>query len=241
MFTCMILNATNVKLSVLSCFLLPTCCTVNKISSNIQSKMEYNSCNVDLILPITFLQYSFLEQERTLPLEAEVEKLQVNASDFLHIETMLKKLKRKRGIVGFGFLKPIVHEVAALRKTLASGFSNIKAAMHSLFTSKCSSGCSEDGTIVLRKHFSDLVDKVSKLGMLDITLKAFQEGLITDEIKNIVLSVNGTSEGMKANILLSAIKERIKGDPSAFDTFIKILRSESAYEHLADKLATKLV
>ena len=238
----MILNATNVKLGVLSCFLLLTCCTVNKISSNIQSKMEYNSCNVDLILPTTFLQYSFLEQERTLPLEDEVEKLQVNASDsLLRVETKLKKLKRKRRIVGFGFLKPIVREVAALRKTLASGFSNIKAAMHSLFTSKCSSGCSEDGDIVLRKHFAELVDKVSKLGMLDITLKAYQEELITDEIKNIILSVNGASEGVKANILLSAIKERIKGDPSAFDTFVKILRSEPAYEHLADKLATKLV
>ena len=198
--------------------------------------MEYNSCNVDLKLPTTFLQYSPLEQERTLPLEAEVEKLQVNASDsLLHIETMLKKLKRKRRI---GSLKPIVREVAALRKTLASGFSNIKAAMRSLFTSKCSSGCSEDGDIVLRKHFSDLVDKVSKMGMLDITLKAYQEKLITGEIRNTVLSVNGTSEGVKANILLSAIEGRIKGDPSAFDTFVEILRSEPAYEHLAEKLTS---
>ena len=33
----------------------------------------------------------------------------------------------------------------------------------------------------------------------------------------------------EANVLLSAVQEKMKTDPSAFDTFIKILRSERAY------------
>ena len=50
--------------------------------------------------------------------------------------------------------------------------------------------------------------------------------------------MNGTSEGIKAHLLLSAIEGRIRSDPSAFDTFVDILRSEPAYEHLAEKLTS---
>ena len=200
-------------------------------------KIVYNFCNVDYLTalletPTPFLQY--LAHETTPPLEAEVETLQIDATDsFLRIEAKLKKLRKKRRIAGF--LKPIVHEVAALRKKLVSGFASIKDAIRSLFTSKRSS---EDGHTVIREHFHELVDAVSQLGMLDITLKAYSKGLITDEVKNTVLSMNGASEGVKANILVSAIKQHIKGDPSAFNTFVEILRSEPAYKHLADKLTS---
>ena len=203
-------------------------------------QIVYNSCNVDnlaalLETPTPFLQH--LAQETTLPLEDELGTLQADATDsFLRIESRLKKLKKKKRIAGF--LKPIIHEVAALRKKLTSGFTNITDAIRSLFTSKRSFGYSEDGHTVIREHFHELVDAVSRLGMLDVTLQAYSKGLITDEVKNTVLSVNGTSEGVRANILVSAIKERIKGDPSAFDAFVEILRSEPAYKHLADKLTS---
>ena len=206
-------------------------------------KLVYNSCDVDYLAalletPTPFLQY--FAHETTPPLEAEVETLQTDATDsFLRIEAKLKRLKRlkKEGRIA-GFLKPIVHEVAALRKKLVSGFTNIKDAMRSFFTSKRSFGCGEDGDTVIREHFHELVDAVSQLGMHDITLEAYSKGLITDEVKNTVLSMNGTSEGVKANILVSAIKQRIKGDPSAFNMFVEILRSDPAYKHLADKLTS---
>ena len=102
-------------------------------------------------------------------------------------------------------------------------------------------GCSEDGHTAIREHFHVLVDAVSKMGMIAITVMAYSKMLITDEVKNFVLSVNGTSEQVKANILVSAIEERIKGDPSAFNTFVEILRLEPAYKHLADKLTSELL
>ena len=111
-------------------------CTLHEVVINVvvQSQFQhliqivYNSCNVDnlaalLETPTPFLQY--LAQETTLPLEDELETLQADATDsFLRIEPMLKKLKKKKRIAGF--LKPIIHEVAALRKKLASGLTNIK-------------------------------------------------------------------------------------------------------------------
>jgi len=53
-------------------------------------------------------------------------------------------------------------------------------------------------------------------------------------------AANGTNLGTKAHDLLSAIQEWIKTDPSAFDVFVGILRSEPAYQHLADKLTSDL-
>ena len=94
-------------------------------------QIVYNSCNVDnlaalLETPTPFLQH--LAQETTLPLEDELGTLQADATDsFLRIESRLKKLKKKKRIAGF--LKPIIHEVAALRKKLTSGFTNITDAI----------------------------------------------------------------------------------------------------------------
>ena len=75
------------------------------------------------------------------------------------------------------------------------------------------------------------------MGMLQLTAKAYSRDLITSEIKGVILSGKST-EFKEANVLLSAIQEKNKTDPSAFDTFIEILRSEPAYEHLADMLQT---
>ena len=99
-------------------------------------QIVYNSCNIDYLAalletPTPFLQY--LAHETTPPLEAEVETLQTGATDsFLRIEAKLKKLQKNRRIAGF--LKPIVHEVAALQKKLVSGFTSIKDAIRTIFT-----------------------------------------------------------------------------------------------------------
>lgn len=103
---------------------------------------------------------------------------------------------------------------------------------------KHSSSYGGDGSTAIQKHFAELWEALSELGMLEVTAKAYTKGLITGEVKKTISSVNGTSEEIKAHLLLSAIEGRIRSDQNAFDTFVDILRSESAYEHLADKLTS---
>ena len=104
-------------------------------------------------------------------------------------------------------------------------------------SSSHSSSCPRGGYTAIQKHYDELLGALANMGMLQLTAKAYSRDLITNEIKSIILSGKST-EFKEANILLSAIQEKIKTDPSAFDTFIEILRSEPAYEHLADMLQT---
>ena len=90
----------------------------------------------------------------------------------------------------------------------------------------------------IQEHFDELWGAISKLAMLEVTTKAYWKGFITSEVKDTIFSVNGTSVGLKADILLSAIQERIKTDQSAFDPFVEVLRSEPVYGRLTDKLAS---
>ena len=147
------------------------------------------------------------------------------------------KLKRRVNIAGH-LKKKIVSQLGTLQKTLVSGLANIKDAIRSLFTSKHSSSYGGDGYAAIQKHFDELWGALSELGMLEITAKVYAKGWITREVKKTIFSENGTSEGRKADLLLSAIQERIRSDQSAFDTFVEILRSEPAYNFLADKLTS---
>ena len=104
-------------------------------------------------------------------------------------------------------------------------------------SSSHSSSCPRGGYTAIQKHYDELLGALANMGMLQLTAKAYSRDLITNEIKSIILSGKST-EFKEANILLSAIQEKAKTDPSAFDTFIEILRSEPAYEHLADMLQT---
>ena len=158
----------------------------------------------------------------------------IAADSLSRIEAKLKKKKRIAGHLK----KKIVSQLGALQKTLVSGLANIKDAIRNLFISKRSSSYGGDGYAAIQEHFDELWGAISKLGMLEVTAKAYSKGLITGEVKDIIFSVNGTSVGVKANALLSAIQEQIKTNQSAFDTFVDILRSEPAYQHLADMLTS---
>ena len=98
------------------------------------------------------------------------------------------------------------------------------------------SSCTGDGYTAIQEHYDKLLGALTNMGMLEVAAKAYAKGLITPEIRDSVFS--GKCAELKANVLLSAVQENIKTDPSAFDTFIKILRSERAYEHLADMVTS---
>ena len=167
-------------------------------------------------------------------LEFEVETISIAADSLSRIEA---KLKRKKRIAGH-LKKKIVSQSGALQKTLVSGLANIKDAIWNLLISKCISSYGGEGYAAIQEHFDELWGAISKLAMLEVTTKAYWKGFITSELKDTIFSVNGTSVGVKADTLLSAIQEQIKTDQSAFDTFVEVLKSEPAYEHLTDELAS---
>ena len=127
------------------------------------------------------------------------------------------------------YLESIASKVSVILLSVA----NIRQSVSSSHSSSCPRG----GYTAIQKHYDELLGALTNMGMLQLTAKAYSRDLITYEIKSIILSGKST-EFKEANILLSAIQEKIKTDPSAFDTFIEILRSEPAYEHLADMLQT---
>ena len=178
---------------------------------------------------------SHLAQETRESLEAKVEMIScIVAVSLSLIETLLKM----PGKVAGHLKKKIISQLGTLQKILVSELANIRDAIQSFFTSKRSSSYGGDGYAAIQEHFGELWGAISRLGMLELTTKAYSKGLITTEVKETIFSVNGTSKGIKADLLLSAIQERIRADQSAFDTFVEILRSEPAYEHLADKLTS---
>ena len=127
------------------------------------------------------------------------------------------------------YLESIASKVSVILLLVA----NIRQNASSSHSSSCIGG----GYTAIQKHYNELLCALANMGMLELTAKAYSRDLITNEIKGVILSGKST-EFKEANILLSAIQEKIKTDPSAFDTFIEILRSEPAYEHLADMLQT---
>ena len=161
---------------------------------------------------------------------------EVGAESLRRIEAKLKM----PGKIAGRLKKKIVSELAELRKALVAGLTQAKEAVQSMFTYKAP-GNGSSGHAAIQKHFDELWGAISRLGMLDLTAKAYSKGLITAEVKDTVFSTNGMSSGVKADILLSAIQEHIKTDPSAFKVFVEILRSDPAYQCLADKLTSDLL
>jgi len=129
-----------------------------------------------------------------------------------------------------------------LKRKLASDFSRATTLFSELkhvFVTEPKSSGGKDGFRVFQKHFSELLDALSKMGMDELVAEAYSKGLVSDQIKQDVLSSDYTST-KKANALLSAIQARMKTDPTTFDSFVEILRLQPAYQPLADKLTRKL-
>ena len=133
----------------------------------------------------------------------------------------------KKVTVTARYLESIASKVSVILLLVANIRQNVSSG----------SSCPRGSYTAIQKHYDELLGALANMGMLQLKAKAYSRDVITSEIKSIILSGKST-EFKEANILLSAIQGKIKTDPSAFDTFIEILRSEPAYEHLADMLQT---
>ena len=127
---------------------------------------------------------------------------------------MAKTLMRVQHALGRGFEK-IGEGIATLLKAIQNGLAP-----------------ETKGYKALQENFAEFTQAISQLSTLhDLALKAHSKGLISWNGKEEIFAP-GCSGLEKANKFLGLIQARIKRDGKAYDTFVSILRSEPAYEHL---------
>jgi hypothetical protein len=127
---------------------------------------------------------------------------------------MAETLKRVQHALGRSFEK-IGAEIATLLKAVQNGLAP-----------------DTKGYKALQENFAEFIQAISQLSTLhDLAAKAYSKGLISWNGKEEVFAPGG-SVLEKANKFLGLIQARIKRDGKAYDTFVSILRSEPAYEHL---------
>ena len=135
-----------------------------------------------------------MTQETTESLEVKVERISDIAADSIsHIDAKLK-----------------IHGKVAGHRRIVSQLGTLQKMLESLFTSKHSSSYGGDGSTakIFRKRFAELWRAIPRLGIYTQgdSKSLLKKGLISTELKDTIFSVDGTSEGRKASLLLSAIE-----------------------------------
>lgn len=125
--------------------------------------------------------------------------------------------------------------LSRVRDTLGRGFKKVSDGITTLFKAVKDGLLPETkGYKCLQENFADFLEGISHLSVLhDLAVKAYSKGLIAKSGKKEAFS-SGMSLDVQANNFLELIETRIKRDPKAYDTFLDILRSEPAYEHLVN-------
>jgi hypothetical protein len=89
----------------------------------------------------------------------------------------------------------------------------------------------------IRQLEDNLVDLLQH--EIDVVLsKAWSQEIIGEQVQS--LAQSSVTSRVKAQKFVHVIRDRIKTDPSTFDTFLRILRSTPSLGHLADGLEGKL-
>ena len=74
--------------------------------------------------------------------------------------------------------------------------------------------------------------------LISVSSKLLARGLITDDTSGWVLSAQGVSNLNKAQRLVSCVTDRVKGSSERFQNFVDVLREESFFEDVVQKLLT---
>lgn len=109
------------------------------------------------------------QKPAALSLDAQLDMIQKVGADTLH--RIGAKLKMHWRNVGY-MKKKITAELAEFGKELAAGLTRAKEAIQTMFSSKAS-GSGSSGHAAIQKHFDELLGAISRLGMLDLTAKAY--------------------------------------------------------------------
>ena len=83
---------------------------------------------------------------------------------------------------------------------------------------------------ILTSNYSDLVTGI-RFSVETLAEVAYTKKLIPRQVLDEVLTTQ--PQRRKANILLLAIQDKIKVNPSSFSTFLDVLHSDPALDHLA--------
>ena len=71
-----------------------------------------------------------------------------------------------------------------------------------------------------------------------VSSKLLAQGLITDEVFGWMLTAQGVSNSDKAQRMVSCVTDRVRGSPERFQSFVGVLREESYFEEVVQKLIT---
>ena len=71
-----------------------------------------------------------------------------------------------------------------------------------------------------------------------VSSKLLARGLITDEVFGWMLTAQGVSNSDKAQRMISCVTDRVRGSPERFQSFVGVLREESYFEEVVQKLIT---
>ena len=86
--------------------------------------------------------------------------------------------------------------------------------------------CTSDLTALLQHNLVPVASQLLSLG------------LITDEVVSWLLTAQGVSNVNKAQRLLSCVADRVKVSPKGFQTFVDVLKEDSFFDDVVQKLIT---
>lgn len=85
--------------------------------------------------------------------------------------------------------------------------------------------CSSDVALLLQHEYLSTANKL------------LQRALITDQVYGWVLSAHGVSHHDKATRMVSCVTDKVKHSPEAFHIFLGVLRENSFFRDVADRLS----
>ena len=181
----------------------------------------------------TMIENVLAQQNTEESVEAMQAVLKSKGVVFSKMEKVTKMLK-SRGALSRGKRSMMAKTLKGVATGLRHGFEKIEEGIAALLSAvRGGSLTNTSGYKALQENFDELVEIISQVSVLhDLAPKAFAKGLITQAQMSDMLSTNGVGLIKQASDFLLAIRTRIKHDQKAFDNFVTILKSESAYENL---------
>ena len=92
----------------------------------------------------------------------------------------------------------------------------------------------KEALLVLKEHWNDIAGGVSDASVRVLNASLWSRDIYDGKERDAIDAKSTADEKMSA--ILKALEKKTKRNPAAFDNFLEVLREESAYSDLADKL-----
>ena len=90
-------------------------------------------------------------------------------------------------------------------------------------------------------HCSSSLTDLLKNNTVSVSTKLQEKGLVTEEVHDWILTVQGTSNQDKAARLMSCVTDRVKDSTERLHDFIDILKGDSYFKDIVEILCAQLL